>query len=441
MHNEVATQAVTQTQVIIALAIFVSIYGLLILEKVHRAVLAVIGGVLMVLAGIFNQEKAFHAIDFNTIGLLAGMMIIVVITKRTGLFEYLAILSAKKSKGDPWKIMMLFAIVTAVCSAFLDNVTTVILIAPVTLVIAETLEVNPVPYLLVEVLFSNIGGTATLIGDPPNIMIGSKTNLSFMDFMWNLTPVIIVIGIATMAVLYFIYGRHLKVAPEIQARIMTFKEKEAIKDVPLLKKCLFVIGVTVMGFVLHGVLHLEAATIALCSAGLLMLIMGGSHEDVDHALEKIEWTTIFFFMGLFVIVHGIEHVGVIKYMAEKMMTLTQGDVKATSMIILWGSAILSAFVDNIPFTATMIPLIKDFGQLAQIKDLNPLWWSLSLGACLGGNGSLIGASANIVVAGISTKAGFPINFMGFLKLGFPLMILSIVISTVYIWFRYLAHLG
>lgn len=429
----------TMFQYFFAIAVFIIAYALIILEKINRAVSAMVGAVLMVLGGIFNQLKAFHAVDWNTIGLLVGMMIIVAITTKTGVFQYMAIYSAKFAKGDPWKIMILFAIITAVASAFLDNVTTVILIAPVTLVIAETLEIDPIPFLMTEVIFSNVGGTATLIGDPPNIMIGSAAHLSFMDFMINLAPLVVIVGAVTMVMIYFIYGRHLKVDPDVQARIMDFKEKESLKDTKLLKKCLFVLGVTILGFMAHGALHLEPATVALTGAGLLMLIMGGDHHEVDHALEKVEWVTIFFFMGLFIIVHGIQEVGVIKQLADAMMDLTQGDVATASIFTLWLSAIASAAIDNIPFTATMIPLIQELG--ADGMNTVPLWWSLALGACFGGNGSLIGATANVVVAGISTKSGYPISFVYFFKIGFPLMIVSVIMATGYVWLRYLLPLA
>lgn len=422
------------SQVIFATAIFLFTYAIIISEKIHRAVIALLGAMVVIVGGVLQQEKAVEAIDFNTIGLLVGMMIIVGIARNSGLFEYLAVKAAKNSKGEPLAILVSLSIITAILSAFLDNVTTVLLIVPVTFSIAKALEINPSPILFAEVLASNIGGTATLIGDPPNIMIGSATGLGFMDFVVNLAPVIIVIMVVTVFLLKLIYKKQLVVREELKQNIMAMNPEDEIKDATLLKKSLFVIALTIGGFLLHQYVHLESATIALAGAALLLLITGAEPE---HALSAVEWPVIFFFAGLFILVGSLEEVGVIEWIAKEALKLTGGELLPTGMLILWLSAIASAFVDNIPFVATMIPLIQDMGRLGGIADLNPLWWSLSLGACLGGNGTIIGASANVVVAGMAEKRGIKWTFVGFMKLAFPLMLVSIVISTVYLYFFYL----
>jgi len=421
-------------QAYIAMFVFLLTYAIIISEKIHRTIVALMGGMLMIFLGILHQEKAIEMIDFNTLGLLTGMMIIVGITKETGLFEYLAVKSAKWAKGDPWRIMLALATITAVASAFLDNVTTVLLIVPVTFSITAELKVNPIPFLITEVLASNIGGTATLIGDPPNIMIGSQTHLGFLDFVINLTPAVVVVYIATMIALKFIYGRGLKVEESLKQRIMEFDERSELKDYGLLKKCLVVLGLTITGFILHQFLHMESATIAMGGATLLMLI---TRINPERVLHQVEWPVIFFFIGLFVLVGGLEETGVIEKIARMSLEVTGGEMVTTSMIVLWLSAIASAFVDNIPFVATMIPLIKAMGTIGGISNLDPLWWSLALGACLGGNGTIIGASANVIVAGMAEHRNHPISFLGFMKVAFPLMIMSIIISTGYVYLRYL----
>ncbi|MCH6265957.1 MULTISPECIES: SLC13 family permease [Neobacillus] len=423
------------TQALIALGVFLVIYAFIVTEKIHRTIIAMIGGILMVVLGIVGQEEALHHIDFNTIGLLTGMMIIVTITAETGLFKYLAIWSAKKAGADPLKTLIMFGIITAVVSAFLDNVTTVLLMVPVTFSITRQLQVNPIPFLITQILASNIGGTATLIGDPPNIMLGSAVKeLTFMEFIYNLSAISFLILFVNIAILAFIYRKQLKTSPELKANVMDLDEKEEITDKVLLTKSLTVIGLTILGFFLHQLLHIESATVALAGAFLLLLLTGEKY--LDKALEKVEWTTIFFFIGLFVLVSGLVETGVISLLADKAVHLTGGNVTSTSLLILWVSAIASAFIDNIPFVATMIPMIKDMGDLG-IQNLEPLWWSLALGACLGGNGTLIGASANVIVAGLAAKEGHHISFGKFLLIAFPLMILSIMICTVYIYLRYL----
>ena len=419
--------------VVIAVSIFLVAYGLIISEKIHRAIVSLSGAVLIIIFGVLTQEEAVHGIDFNTIGLLIGMMIIVGITRRSGIFEYMSIKAAKASKGDPVKILVLLTLITAVLSAMLDNVTTVLLIVPVTFSVTDRLKVNPVPFLLCEVIGSNIGGTATLIGDPPNILIGGATHLGFMDFIVNLTPVIIIILVVTLVLMALIFRKGLVVAESDRQKVMELDEKAAIKDYGILKKSLVVLAITLIGFFLHQYVHLESATIALAGAALLMLVTAEEPEDV---LLSVEWPTIFFFVGLFILVESLVKVGVIGTIAEESLKLTHGDLTLTALLVLWLSGIASAFVDNIPFVTAMIPLLKSIGQLTGMT-MDPLWWSLSLGACLGGNGTIIGASANVVVAGISAKYGKPITFMQFMALGFPLMIVSLIISTVYVYLRYL----
>ncbi|MFZ5632999.1 MAG: SLC13 family permease [Bacillota bacterium] len=421
------------TQTIVATSVFLISYAVIVSEKIHRTTVALVGAAIMALTGILPFADTVSAIDFNTIGLLVGMMIIVGITRQTGVFEYLAIKAAKQSKGQPMKIMAALALVTAVLSALLDNVTTVLLIVPVTFAIAKKLEVSPLPYLVVEIIASNIGGTATLIGDPPNIMIGSATKLGFMDFVINLTPVVAVVYVLTIFVLRIIYRKQLVATPERQENLMKLNELDEIKDPVLMRRSLMVLFLTIAGFVLHQFVHLESSVIALGGASLLLLL---TRQDPEHALQAVEWPVIFFFIGLFVIVGALEHVGVIEAMARYSLAVTGGEVVASGLLILWIAAIASSFVDNIPFVATMIPLIQDMGRLGGIENLNFLWWSLSLGACLGGNGTIIGASANVVVVGMAEKRGQNISFLGFMKVAFPLMLMSIFISTGYLWAWY-----
>ncbi len=421
------------THLITAVGIFVLTYSLIVTEKFNRTTIAILGGVLMMIFNVESQESAFEHIDFNTIFLLVGMMIIVTIMRKTGVFEYTAIKVAKIAKGDPWRIIVLFSLLTGVSSALLDNVTTIMLVVPVTIVIAEALDISPLPFLIPEVLIANIGGTATLIGDPPNIMIGSATELGFNDFLINLAPVVLVITAVSIFVMKFIYKNQLACDPAKKADILKMDETLAIKDRALLIKSLVVLGITIIGFLLHQSLGYESATVALFGASLLLFI---SKIDPEEILLEVEWPTVFFFGALFILVGALEEVGVINLLAEKMLSLTGGDLKMTVMVILWGSAIASAFLDNIPFVATMIPLIKGIGEISGLE-LTPLWWALALGACLGGNGTLIGASSNVILTGLLEKNGYKLSFVQFMKIGFPIMILSVAISSVYIWVMYL----
>ena len=426
-----------ETSTIVAIVIFVAAYALIISEKIHRTIIGICGAMLMILLGIINQETAIHHIDFNTLGLLMGMMVIVNITSETGLFNYLAIWAAKKVKAKPISLLVALSLLTAVCSALLDNVTTVLLTVPITFSITKQLNVDVKPFLIAQILASNIGGTATLIGDPPNIMIGSAVGLQFMDFITNLTAICILIFIVTIALLIVIYGKKLHTTDELREKVMQLDEKSQIVEPRLLKKCLFALAITISLLVLHGQLHLDTATAAMTGAGLLLLISFPQKEAmIAKVLSKVEWLAIFFFAGLFILVGALVETGVIKMLAEEAIKITNGDLTATSMLILWMSAYASAFIDNIPFVATLIPLIQDMGQMG-MTNLDPVWWSLALGACLGGNGTLIGASANVVVASMAAQRGKPISFISFMKIALPMMTLSIAISSVYIWLRYL----
>ena len=341
--------------------LFVLTYAVIVSERVNRAIVSLVGAGLMISLGVLNQETAIRGVDFNTLGLLTGMMVIVAITRRSGVFQFIAIWSAKRVLARPWAIMVMLSVVTAVFSALLDNVTTVLLIAPVTLLITDELDVSPYPFLVAEIFASNIGGTATLIGDPPNIMIGSAVRLTFNDFLLNLAPITPLILAATLAVFYFVYGRGMRASDERRAHIMRFKEREAITDVPLLKKSLAVLGLVIVTFVFAHPLRLEPATIAMIGAALLLLITNfgrsaeAQSENVHRRFGEVEWVTIFFFVGLFIVVHGIEHAGVLAILAEWVLETTGGDLVVTALAIMWISAVASAVVDNIPFVATMIP--------------------------------------------------------------------------------------
>lgn len=425
-----------EQQAILAIAVFLITYAMIIAEKVHRTIVAMLGGLIVLVLGIVEVDDAIsHHIDFNTLGLLIGMMIIVSVTAKTGLFKYIAIVAAQKAKGDPVKILIALAAITAFGSAFLDNVTTVLLIVPVTFSITRQLRVNPFPFLFTQILASNIGGTATLIGDPPNIMIGSAVQeLTFMAFIENLTPIVIVIMLVHLPLFVLMFRKQIRTTDEYKKGIMAIERSGIITDKGMLVRCLVILGLTIGGFFLHQIVHVESSVIALLGAFILLLLSG--EHVMEEALTSVEWTTIFFFIGLFTLVGALVDTGIISSLAVQAMELTGGDPIATSMLILWMSAIASAFMDNIPFVATMIPLIQEMGNMG-IQNVEPLWWSLALGACLGGNGTLIGASANLITAGLAAKEGYPITFVKFLKYGFPLMLLSIVLSSIYVFVRYL----
>ena len=411
---------VANWQYYFAIAVFLITYGFIISEKLNRAVIALFGAAIMIIFGVVDLHTAFTShIQWETITLLIGMMILVHITSQSGVFEFVAIKAAKAAGGKPIRILLLLSLLTAVGSAFLDNVTTVLLIVPVTLSITRILKVNPVPYLISEVLFSNIGGTATLIGDPPNIMIGSANkHLDFNAFLLNLAPIVIIISIVTLGIIYFMYRNKLKQHLN-KSKTNGIKRKDYIKDQSLLLKSISILGLTILGFVLHSIIHVDAAVIAMTGATLLMLI-GVKEHDIEDVFAHVEWVTIFFFAGLFVLVGGLIDIGLISSLAREVIDVTNGDIGFAAILILWVSGIASATIDNIPFVATMIPLIQDLatglGLSVDSPQIEVLWWALSLGACLGGNGTLIGASANVVVAGIAKREGHGFSYMDFLKL-------------------------
>ena len=417
---------------IISIVIFLLVMVAIVSEKVHRAAASLAGAVILLVTHVLTVDSAIEHVDVNTIGVLVGMMLFVAVVKNSGLFEYIAIKSAKLTHGKPWAIMAVFTIITAALSAFLDNVTTVLLVGPMTLAITSILKVNPVPFLLTQILASNMGGTATLIGDPPNIMIGSEAGLGFADFILNTAPAVVIIMAASLLCFYLMFGRKLKVSNDAMQAVMELDENRAIKDKSLLIKSVVMIGLVVIGFMFHSSLGMESCTIALLAAVIMMIV---GKQDVEDVIMGVEWSTILFFIGLFVVVGGMEETGVIDQLATLLIGMTGGNMVLTMLIILWVSAIASSFLDNIPFVATLIPMILAI-QAESGMDVTPLWWALSLGACLGGNGTLIGASANVVLSGISNKNGYPITFMSYLKVGFPMMILSVAISMVYLLLRF-----
>ena len=428
----------------VATLLLVVTYAAIISEKINRAVVALLGAALMIITGVLNQEAAVAGVDFNTIALLTGMMVLVAITGKSGVFQFVAIWAAKKVKASPAGILVMLSAVTAVFSALLDNVTTVLLIVPVTLLITEELEVTAYPFLFAEILSSNIGGMATLIGDPPNILIGSAAGLTFTDFLVNMAPISIILTVLFLVGLYLVWGRGMTASDATRARIMNFEEKEAITDPKLLVKSSLVLALVLIGFMVGHPFGLEPGTVAMAGAALLLLLynFGFDAEDQSHHVHQffgeVEWVTIFFFVGLFIVVAGVEHAGLLNLLAEKLLGITGGDLAVTAVIILWSSAILSAILDNIPYVATMIPLIKSMApQFGGAEAIEPLWWALALGACLGGNGSLVGASANLTVAAFAEKAKQPIKFVPFMKMAFPIMIVTVAVANIYLYVRYL----
>lgn len=416
---------------IIAIAIFLITMTAIMTERVHRSVAAIAGAVLLIICRVLTADQGIQAVDFNTIEVLTGMMLFVAIVKRSGIFEYIAIKTAKLSKGNPWIIMVSFLVITAVLSAFLDNVTTVLLIGPMTIAVTGILELNPIPFLMTQIMASNIGGTATLIGDPPNIMIGSAANFSFVDFIMNTSIVVLFVLVTFIFLFYLIYGKKMKVTADKMEKIMKLDEKKTIKSFSLMVKSIIVMLLVVVAFILHETLGMESGIIALTAATIMLLI---GKQDPEVIILSVEWSTILFFMGLFIVVGGLEQTGVIKMLANGLLSITDGHQTMTMVLILWISAIVSSFLDNIPFVATMIPLILTMQKSGM--QVTHLWWALSLGACLGGNGTLVGASANVVLSDISKKNGYPITFKYYIKRGFPLMLISIIIATVFLFLKY-----
>jgi len=443
MHEHVSNVYFGMDPMWVATAILAITYAVIITEQINRSIVALLGAAAMVVVGVMHQEEAIKGVDWNTIGLLTGMMILVSISRRSGMFQYVAVWSAKTAKAHPAGILFLLQICTAVLSAFLDNVTTVLLIVPVTLAITKELDVPAYPYLFAEIFASNIGGTATLIGDPPNILIGSQVGIDFNAFVLHLTPVIIVVLAVQAIMIHLLWGKDLKATQEREARVMAMRAEDTIADWLLLKQALAVLTVVMIGFVLARPLHLEPATIAMGGAAVLMLLDNWAHhnekasENIHKTFGDVEWITIFFFIGLFIVVHGVEVGGLLKLLADKLVAATGGNMAHAGLAILWASAVLSAIVDNIPFVATMIPLIKSMAPAYGGPDkIEPLWWCLSLGACLGGNGTLIGASANLTVAGLAERSGVPFRFITYTLYAFPMMLVSIAIAHIYVWWRY-----
>jgi Na+/H+ antiporter NhaD/arsenite permease-like protein len=414
-----------------SLVIFAGVMVLVVSERVHRTLAALLGAVIVMSTNIVPFEKSLEHIDFNTLGVLVGMMLFVAVMKRSGVFEYVAIKAAKMTKGDPWLIMLALAVITAFLSSLLDNVTTVLLIGPMTLMICRELELNPVPFFITQIIASNIGGAATLIGDPPNIMIGSEAGLTFLDFIMVDGPAALMVLIATLVCFRFVYGRKLLVSSENRENLLNLDENKAITSKTLFVKSIVMLVLVSLAFVLHGALHLEPSVIALSAAALMMLI---GRQDIEETIRDVEWPTIGFFLGLFIVVGGLVETGVIDIIANFLVSATHGQTILAILAVLIASAIFSAILDNIPFVATMIPVL--LAMQASGADTEPLWWALSLGACLGGNGSLIGASANVVLSGISNREGYPLTFINYLKVGAPMMALSVVISGIYLVLRF-----
>ena len=418
-------------------------YAAIIWDKVNRAIVALVAAVAVVLVGALDQAEALKGVDWNTIGVLAGMMILMSIAQRSGIFQFLAVWAAQRVRANPAGLLLLLQLATAVISAFLNNVTTILLMAPVTLAIAKELRVPVFPFLFAEVFASNIGGTATLIGDPPNIMIGSLTGLGFNAFAVHLAPVIVVVQAVQSLMVHLLWGRDMHATKEHRAHVMALEAGAAILDPALLKQSAAVLAVVILGFVVADRLGLEPATIAMAGAAVLMLLDNWRHgaetqsRHVQQTFGDVEWITIFFFIGLFIVVHAVEMSGLLALLANKLVAATGGDIARAGYAILWVSAFLSALVDNIPFVATMIPLVKSMAPaLGGPERIEPLWWCLALGACLGGNGTLIGAAANLTMAGLAERSGVAFGFVRFTLYGLPMMIVSLAICHVYVWLRY-----
>ena len=423
-------------QMIFAILIFICCYVLIATEKINKIVVALAGAVLFVFIGFVSQENAFHKhIDWNVVFLLIGMMIMVGVIKQTGLFEYVAIFLAKKAKGNPRRILILLFFITGIFSAVLDNVTAVVVIAPISILIAVELGISPVPFIITQALASNIGGTSTLIGDPPNLMIGSAAGLSFLDFIKNLGVFIFFCMITSAITIYFFFKKKLIVSNERRARIMAFDEKGLIRDKKLLIYSIVVFCLFIILLILQDILHIHAATISLIPA-VLLLLKARKINIESFICNEIDWNSILFFVGLFIMVGALVETGVIYFFSEKIMSMIKGNIGLTSVGLVWTSGVASAFLDNIPFVAAMIPVIENIGEIYGAAQIQPLWWALSLGACLGGNGTLIGASANIISAGICKKSNYPISFWTFTKFGAIITLINLFMASGYIMIKY-----
>ncbi|MFN8060283.1 MAG: ArsB/NhaD family transporter [Vicinamibacterales bacterium] len=427
----------------VSTAVLAFTYALIVAERLNRALLALLGAGLMIQLGVLNQAEAVKGIDFNTIALLTGMMVLVATARRSGLFQCIALYAARAARAKPWALLALLSVTTALLSALLDNVTTVLLVVPVTIAVTRQLGVEPYPFLFGEVFASNIGGAATLIGDPPNILIGSAVGLSFNDFILHLTPVISLVLVVQTVAMHLVWGRRLHATHEARTHVLALRPLAAIEDWRLLWQSLAVLACVTLAFVFSRPLHLEPGTVAMFGSAVLLTLDTYTHhaerqtEKVTGTFNEVDWITIFFFVGLFVIVRGIEVAGVLRLVADRLIAVTGGDLARTGYVVLWMSALLSAIVDNIPFVATMVPLLKTLGPtLGGSAAIGPLWWCLSLGACLGGNGTLVGASANLTVAGLAERSGVPFRFSTYLGYAFPMMLLSILVAHLYVWLRY-----
>lgn len=418
------------TTTVIAAVIFVFTYALIVSERVPRTLSALAGAMLMIWLSVIPQEEAFHAIDFNVIFLLAGMMIIANVLRETGVFQWIAVKAVILGKGRPYRILVIMSLITAFSSALLDNVTVVVLVAPITLYIASNLGVSPIPYLVAEILASNIGGAATLIGDPPNILIGSAAGIDFATFL-NHMFIPTFFSLAVFLALAWVLFRNELQAPKGRRALTEIDTSALITNPALLSRALIVMAGTILLFLVHGALHLEPATIALTGATVLLI---WTKQDLHHVLAEIEWPTLFFFIGLFITVEGVVAVGIIDAVASAALRLTQGNLAVTTYLILWLSAVASGIIDNIPYTATMIPLVESLGKSMPV---GPLWWALALGADLGGNATLVGASANVVIASLAERSGHKLGFRDFLRYGIPTTFMALIISSIYIWLRYL----
>ncbi|HEX2096996.1 MAG TPA: ArsB/NhaD family transporter [Solirubrobacterales bacterium] len=420
----------------IAVATFLIALALIASERLHRTNVALLGAAIVVLfVGDFSQEQAIEAIDFNTIGLLAGMMILVYLTQQTGVYDYVAIRAGQLSGGRPFAVTMSLAGITALLSAFLDNLTTILLIAPITFLLADALDIDPVPLLIIEVMASNIGGTATLIGDPPNIIIAGATGLSFNAFIVNLAPIVIVTFAVVVPLLYLFFRRRLQIDERNRNAVMDLNAAASIRDAAELRRTGPVLVLTVIAFFAHQMLHIEPATVALTGASVALLV---TRIDLDEALSHIEWTTLFFFVALFVMVGSLEETGAIGHVADAVKDVTGGDRTAELLGIVWVAAAGSAVVDNIPFTTAMIPVVQELQATAGAGDDDAYWWALALGACFGGNATMIAAAANVAAAGLAERAGNPIGFIAFLRVGLPVTLISIALATGYVALRYIA---
>ncbi len=417
----------------VAVVVFILAYALIATERIHKTVAALLGGVAVILLGVVSQDQAFESVDFNVIFLLAGMMVLAAIIRRTGAFGWLAVRAARLAGGDGYRILVVTSLITAIASAFLDNVTTVVLVGPITLFLAARLGMSPLPFIVSSILASNIGGAATLIGDPPNILIGSAAGLDFVDFLVHMTPLALIALVGYLGAARWLFRGQLAIDPELRDQLLDMDERQMVTDPKLLRVSLIVLGATLLGFLLHGALGYEPGTVALAGAALLLLL---SRLEPHEVLREVEWTTLFFFIGLFIMVGGIIEVGLIDVIAEQIEALTRGDLASTSLLILWLSAVLSAIIDNIPYTATMIPVVDQLvGNQGHNADV--LWWSLAIGADFGGNATIIAASANVTLASLAEREGHPIHFGTFARYGIPVTLATMILATMYVWVRYL----